>query len=62
MLRQKIEAMVPAMAEHPQLIGHLMRELMKFDAEIRDSWNYVEDASSEDRWKGLSWEAKELFI
>lgn len=54
--------MLPDMAEHPQLIGHLMRELVGFDAEIRDSWNYVEDAASEDRWKGLSWEVQELYL
>lgn len=54
MVRQKLIAVLPQVAEHPQLLSHLMHELMKFDTAIRDEWGYSLGPDLD--WKGLTWE------
>ncbi|KAJ5141255.1 hypothetical protein N7526_002250 [Penicillium atrosanguineum] len=56
MLRQKIDSFLPQIANHPQLLSHFIHELMNFDNEIRETWNYLPDPYSEDNWKGMTWE------
>lgn len=57
MVRHKIDTVLPQVAEHPQLLSHFVHELMKFDSELRDAWNYLPDPYTVDTWKGMSWEA-----
>lgn len=56
MLRQKLSNLLPTISAHPQLLSHLVHELMNFDNEIRETWNYLPDPYSEDNWKGMTWE------
>lgn len=56
MLRQKIDSFLPQISNHPQLLSHFIHELMNFDNEIRESWNYLPDPYADDNWKGLTWE------
>ncbi|KAJ5887957.1 hypothetical protein N7495_007998 [Penicillium taxi] len=56
MLREKIESFLPQIADHPQLLSHFIHELMNFDNEIRESWNYLPDPYSDGNWKGMTWE------
>jgi hypothetical protein len=55
MLRSKIRALLPKVAGQPQLLSHLMHEIMSFDDTIRDTWGY-DGGYGVDGWKGLSWE------
>ena len=55
-LRQKLSTFLPQISAHPQLLSHFVHELMKFDIEIRDSWNYLPDPYAGDNWKGMTWE------
>ncbi|KAF2267640.1 RINT-1 family protein-like protein [Lojkania enalia] len=55
MLRVKIAALLPRVAGQPQLLSHLMHEVMSFDTTIRDEWRY-EGGYGLEGWKGLSWE------
>lgn len=55
-LRHKIETVLPQISDHPQLLSHFMHELMNFDAELRESWNYLPDPYSDDNWKGVTWD------
>ncbi|KAF1935280.1 hypothetical protein EJ02DRAFT_460522 [Clathrospora elynae] len=55
MLRAKIGSLLPKVAGQPQLLSHLMHELMGFDTTIRDTWAY-DGGYGIDGWKGLSWE------
>ncbi|KAG2412218.1 hypothetical protein HFD88_009775 [Aspergillus terreus] len=55
-LRQKITTFLPQISNHPQLLSHFMHELMGFDNDIRESWNYLPDPYMEDNWKGMTWE------
>ena len=55
MLRAKIASLLPKVAGQPQLLSHLMHEIMSFDLTIRDSWGY-DGGYGVDGWKGLSWE------
>ncbi|KAI8939785.1 hypothetical protein NX059_003524 [Plenodomus lindquistii] len=55
MLRTKIAALLPKVAGQPQLLSHLMHEMMSFDTTIRDTWGY-DGGYGIDGWKGLSWE------
>ncbi|KAL1999442.1 hypothetical protein VTN02DRAFT_4514 [Thermoascus thermophilus] len=56
MLRQKITTFLPQISTHPQLLSHFMHELMEFDNEIRETWNYLPDLYSQENWRGLTWE------
>lgn len=55
MLRQKISTFLPQISAHPQLLSHFVHELMNFDTEIRDTWDYLPDPYAGD-WKGMTWE------
>ncbi|MCJ1398688.1 hypothetical protein MMC11_001889 [Xylographa trunciseda] len=55
MLRDKVFSLLPQIAKQPQLLSHLMHELMSFDASIRDDWGY-DGGFGSDGWKGLTWE------
>jgi len=56
MLRQKITTFLPQISNHPQLLSHFIHELMNFDNEIRETWNYLPDPYAEENWRGLTWE------
>ncbi|GAQ04354.1 hypothetical protein ALT_1675 [Aspergillus lentulus] len=56
MLRQKLSTVLPSISGHSQLLSHLVHELMNFDNEIRETWNYLPDPYSKDNWKGMTWE------
>lgn len=56
MLRQKLSTVLPSISGHPQLLSHLIHELMNFDNEIREAWNYLPDPYSKENWKGITWE------
>ncbi|KAK2738941.1 hypothetical protein FQN57_006735 [Myotisia sp. PD_48] len=57
MVRQKVLGVLPQLSQHPQLLSHLMHELMKFDNELRNTWSYLSSNPAEERsWKGLTWE------
>ena len=56
MLRHKIETFMPQIANHPQLFSHFIHELMNFDNDLRETWNYLPDPYAEDNWKGVTWE------
>ncbi len=55
MLRTKIGSLLPKVASEPQLLSHLMHEIMSFDTTIRDTWGY-DGGFGIEGWKGLSWE------
>lgn len=56
MLRQKIDSFLPQITDHPQLLSHFIHELMNFDNELRETWNYLPDPYEEGNWKGMTWE------
>ncbi|KAJ5793638.1 hypothetical protein N7457_000237 [Penicillium paradoxum] len=56
MLIQKITLFLPQIANYPQLLSHSIHELMKFDNEIRETWNYMPDPYADENWKGITWE------
>ncbi|KAE8335920.1 hypothetical protein BDV24DRAFT_155604 [Aspergillus arachidicola] len=55
-LRHKITTYLPQISSHPQLLSHFVHELMNFDNEIRESWNYIPDPYTDDNWHGMTWE------
>lgn len=55
MLRQKIFALLPRIAKQPQLLSHLIHELMGFDVSLREEWGY-DGGFGVDGWNGLAWE------
>jgi hypothetical protein len=54
-LRAKIGNLLPKVAGQPQLLSHLMHEVMSFDTIIREEWRY-DGGFGVDGWRGLSWE------
>jgi hypothetical protein len=54
MVRQKINAIVPQVATNPQLLSHFLHELMNFDTDLRETWNYLSDPYSSEAWEGLA--------
>lgn len=56
MLRHKIGAVLPQISSQPQLLSHFVHELMNFDSEIRETWDYTPGFNPEETWKGLTWE------
>ncbi|KAI5296079.1 hypothetical protein KEM52_005774 [Ascosphaera acerosa] len=56
MLSEKLASTVPLIADHPQLMSHFMHELLRFDADIRDTWNYIPNPCTGESWKGMAWE------
>jgi hypothetical protein len=55
MVRQKVTTILPQVAQQPQLLSHLMHELMSFDTSLRDDWGY-DGGQGFEGWKGLTWE------
>lgn len=55
MLRRKVFALIPQIAQQPNLLSHCMHELMAFDTSLKNDWNY-DGGNRVDGWKGLSWE------
>ncbi|PYH93283.1 RINT-1 family protein [Aspergillus ellipticus CBS 707.79] len=55
-LRYKISTFLPQISTHPQLLSHFVHELMNFDNEVRESWNYLPDPSSSEDWRGMTWD------
>ena len=55
MLRRKVFSTLPKVAKEPQLLSHLIHELMGFDDSIRDEWGY-DGAFGSEGWRGLTWE------
>ena len=55
-IRHKMKIFLPQISNHPQLLSHFVHELMNFDNEVRESWNYLPDPYSDDNWKGMTWE------
>ncbi|KAF2623431.1 RINT-1 family protein [Macroventuria anomochaeta] len=54
-LRTKIGSLLPKVASQPQLLSHLIHEIMSFDSTIRDTWAY-DGGYGLSGWNGLSWE------
>jgi RAD50-interacting protein 1 len=55
MVRAKIFAILPRVAKQPQLLSHLIHEIMSFDATIRDDWGY-DGGNGTEGWRGLAYE------
>ncbi|RAL01653.1 RINT-1 family protein [Aspergillus ibericus CBS 121593] len=55
-LKHKITTFLPQISTHPQLLSHFMHELMNFDSEVRESWNYLPDPYSNEDWRGMTWD------
>ena len=55
MLRHKVFTLLPQIAHQPQLLSHLIHELMSFDTSLKDEWAY-DGGYGLDEWKGLAWE------
>ncbi|KAF2400061.1 hypothetical protein EJ06DRAFT_562428 [Trichodelitschia bisporula] len=55
MVRAKIFTTLPKVSGRPQLLSHLIHEVMKFDTTLRDEWRYEAGAEGE-CWRGLAWE------
>ncbi|KAJ5925709.1 hypothetical protein N7454_008348 [Penicillium verhagenii] len=56
MLREKIDSFLPQVSDYPQLLSHFIHELMNFDNELRETWNYLPDPYSDGNWKGMTGE------
>ncbi|KAJ4384746.1 hypothetical protein N0V86_000348 [Didymella sp. IMI 355093] len=54
-LRTKISALLPKVANQPQFLSHLVHEIMSFDSTVRDTWAY-DGGYGLSGWNGLSWE------
>ncbi|KZM23392.1 uncharacterized protein EKO05_0009770 [Ascochyta rabiei] len=54
-LRTKIASLLPKVAGQPQLLSHLIHEMMSFDSTVRDTWAY-DGGYGLSGWNGLSWE------
>ncbi|EKG17030.1 RINT-1/TIP-1 domain-containing protein [Macrophomina phaseolina MS6] len=55
MLRSKIFSTLPKVANQPQLLSHLMHEVMNFDTSLKEDWRY-DGGNGAEGWKGLAWE------
>ena len=55
MLRRKIFALLSQIEGQPQLLSHLIHELISFDTVLRDQWQYTVGHGNT-RWRGLVWE------
>lgn len=55
MLRSKIFSTLPKVASQPQLLSHLMHEIMSFDTTLKEDWRY-DGGNGAEGWKGLAWE------
>lgn len=55
MLRRKIFALLPQISDRPQLLSHLIHELMSFDVSLKVEWDY-DGGNALQGWKGLTWD------
>jgi hypothetical protein len=55
MVRNKLLAVLPLVLKQPPLLSHLIHEVMKFDTNLRDEWQY-DGGSRTESWRGLTWE------
>jgi len=55
MVRHKVFSLLPQLVHQPQLLSHLIHELMSFDTTLKDEWAY-DGVYGFDAWKGLAWE------
>jgi RAD50-interacting protein 1 len=55
MVRTKTLALLPQVSKKPSLLSHLIHELMKFDTELRDDWQY-DGGSRTEAWFGVAGE------
>lgn len=55
MLRHKIFVLLPRTSNQPRLLSHLVHELMSFDVNMREEWDY-DGGNAVEGWKGLTWE------
>lgn len=55
MVSRKLLKVLPAVANQPELLSHLIHELMSFDTSLREEWLY-DGGRGDDGWKGLSWD------
>ena len=55
MVRRKLDTLLPQVGKQPQLLSHLIHELMNFDNSLKDDWSYTGESGAEG-WKGLTWE------
>lgn len=55
MLRSKIFATLPKVSGQPQLLSHLVHEIMSFDTMLKEDWRY-DGGNGAEGWKGLAWE------
>ena len=53
MVLNKVFSLLPQISNQPQLLSHLIHELMSFDAKLRDDWDY-EGGTGVEGWKGLT--------
>jgi len=57
MLRQKVLSIMPQVSSQPQLLSHLVHELMSFDNTLRTEWHYTGSTTHPSSvWKGMTWE------
>ncbi|EEA27470.1 hypothetical protein EYB25_001535 [Talaromyces marneffei] len=54
MVRRKIDNFLPQVETNPQLLSHFIHELIKFDDDLRQTWNYLPNPYSTENWKGLA--------
>ena len=55
MLRHKLNGLLPRISNQPQLLSHLVHELMNFDVSLREEWSY-DGGNAIEGWTGLTWE------
>ncbi|GME42986.1 RINT-1/TIP-1 domain-containing protein [Neofusicoccum parvum] len=55
MLRSKISSTLPKVSSQPQLLSHLVHEIMNFDTTLKEEWRY-DGGNGAEGWKGLAWE------
>ena len=57
MLRRKIDSLVTPISPQPQLLSHLIHELLEFDSALRDEWHFdggVAYDGSSTPWRGMT--------
>jgi len=55
MVRRKVFTVLRKVSSQPQLLSHFIHELMGFDSNLRDEWQY-DDLDTTRSWKGITWE------
>lgn len=55
MLRTKVYATVKQASNQPQLLSHVIHEVMEFDRTLREEWAY-DGVYGIESWRGLSWD------